>query len=314
MAPGGGAMARWRSLAQDGAVTLSALTAALATHGVAKGVAAALFEQLDLDGDGEIDMDEWVAGFGRFKEVVGAATAPPPALPVPPAAPAAVVASPKKAKAARLAAGLHSLTGVSPKKAKPKALAPLLAAKPPRRAVPRGKTGKAGKAGSKSGDGKLKKAAKAAASAKAPKVRALTAEDRAAMSLQCALRQRMARCEVGARRAKIAEWEAEMVKVEAEAARMLMEREILEYRREQDKIKAEQKREADRKAARKNMLDAAFDGENDVVLKILGNSKILVNVDDCDENGNTALSEAAGGGHAETCLLLLKKGADPNIP
>ena len=326
MAPGGAAK-RWKSLEKDGAITASPLAAALAIHGVAKAAAAALFAELDLDGDGEIDMDEWLAGFGRFEEVAGAGQETPVKPPA-----SATSASPKKARAT---SGLHSLTGVSPKQAKPKALAPLLAGKPPRRsggkagatgagttgktpgavprrAVPRGKAGKAGKAGGKAG-GKLKKAAKAA-STKVPKVKELTAGDRAAMSLQCALRQRMARHQVGARRAKLAEWEAETVKVEAEAARMIMERDILEYRREQEKIKAERERDADRKTARKNMMDAAFDGENDLVLKILGDTKILVGVDDCDENGNTALSEAAGGGHAETCLLLLEKGADPNIP
>jgi hypothetical protein len=273
-------------------------------------------------------MDEWLAGFVRFEEVTAAA---PAKAAVVPAAAAPTQRSPKTAKGAGTL--LHS-SGASPKRGKPKVLAPLLSGgtgaaqrratggakarggkavgkgAKPRRAAPRGK---AGARGGKAGTGKLKKAAKAAKAAKAPEVKQLSPEDRAAMSLQCAMRQRLARGEAQTRRAKIAEWEAEMVRVEAEAARMLMEMEIAEYRREQEKIKAERKREQDRKAARKAMLESAFDGEDEQIVKILTNQLIVVQVDDCDENGNTALSEAAGGGHVDTCAMLMKRGADPNV-
>ena len=56
--PVGGAAGQWRRLERDGAVTLSGLSAALAVHGVSAAAAEALFTELDVDGDGEIDMDE----------------------------------------------------------------------------------------------------------------------------------------------------------------------------------------------------------------------------------------------------------------
>ena len=114
---------------------------------------------------------------------------------------------------------------------------------------------------------KGKKAGKAAKAAKEPVV-SVSAEDQAAMRLQCAVRQRHAREEVRKRRAKIAEWEAEMARAEAEAARMLMEMEIAEYRREQEKLKLEREREQARKKALRDMLEAAFDGDDENVVSI----------------------------------------------
>ena len=65
---------------------------------------------------------------------------------------------------------------------------------------------------------------------------------------------------------------------------------------------------------------AAFDGEMDDVKPILakwveecfGAELIGAKLDCTDGNGHTPLSEAACGGHADVCALLLKHGADVN--
>jgi hypothetical protein len=58
----------------------------------------------------------------------------------------------------------------------------------------------------------------------------------------------------------------------------------------------------------KDLLDAALDGDLEKVEKILD----VVPVDECDGSGNTALSEAAVGGHVATCELILSHGAEVN--
>ena len=285
--------------AGEGSISKPALRAALAQHGVGTKQADALHAALDLDGDGEVDLDEWIAGFAQFREAVEPGSAPKPravrrkpkaagSAPKPAAAAAAVrsrAGRPKLATAAAAARG-----GAKPARAR---RAGQKAEGPPQKKAPR------------KGKGRTK------GKGKGPKEP--TAEELAVLRLQCAMRQRAARSELARRRQKEHEFEAAMALAEAEAARLQMEREVAEYRREQEQIKAERKRRAERKAARKAMLDAAFDGDSDGVLARLRNELVPVSVDDRDENNNTALSEAAAGGHTATVRLLLAEGADPNI-
>ncbi|XP_002731762.2 IQ motif and ankyrin repeat domain-containing protein 1-like [Saccoglossus kowalevskii] len=109
------------------------------------------------------------------------------------------------------------------------------------------------------------------------------------------------------------------------------EQELAEIEREKEEEERRRKREAAKR--RKRMLEAAFDGDNDEILQVLKEvdqedtkmgiknddigrtirAKHQLEMVDCtDANNNTPLSEAGGGGHADTIKLLLEKGADPN--
>ena len=135
-----------------------------------------------------------------------------------------------------------------------------------------------------------------------------------ARKLQCAVRARTARVRVQAKRTQAAAWAAEMEELEREAARAQMEYEAKQYRKERERRLAEKAAEEARQRARKQLRDAAFDGQEAEMLSALQDQNVKIQVDDADENGFTALSEASAAGHVGSIQLLLSEpwGADPN--
>ena len=118
-----------------------------------------------------------------------------------------------------------------------------------------------------------------------------------------------------------AEAAAAKAKAEAEACRAAAlqaiedEKQAEEMRRYQQEVARERRqREAEKKLAKAkaDMIEAAFDGEMDDIIKILDDASIKVRVDETDENDYTALSEAACAGHVDCVEELLKRGANPN--
>jgi hypothetical protein len=110
-------------------------------------------------------------------------------------------------------------------------------------------------------------------------------------------------------------------KEEAEARRAAAlkaiedEKEADEMRRYQQEVARERRqREAAKKLAKAkaDMIEAAFDGEKDDIVKILDDTSIKVRVDETDENDYTSLSEAACAGHVDCVQILLERGANPN--
>merc|ERR1712226_513970 len=104
-------------------------------------------------------------------------------------------------------------------------------------------------------------------------------------------------------------------------------------RKEQEKEDEERRRRLEEKKRIGRMLEAAFEGENAAIKTILREVEELDNqfnvptdgygqylrkrhqlamVDCRDANENTPLSEAAAGGHQETIMMLVERGADVN--
>ncbi|CAE7041795.1 IQANK1 [Symbiodinium sp. CCMP2456] len=156
---------------------------------------------------------------------------------------------------------------------------------------------------------KTKGAAKAKGKAKAKAKAAPSPEEAAAIRLQSLARAFLARraaqrlCEekqrqdaelaAAVRAAELAALQVERRKAEAERAK------------QEEKRKKAQKLLADTKAA----LEAAFDGDVDVLAKLLNSG---LPVDAANAAGITALSEAAAAGKAEAAQLLLDRKANPN--
>lgn len=118
-----------------------------------------------------------------------------------------------------------------------------------------------------------------------------------------------------------AEAEAAKAKEEAEARRAAAlkaiedEKEAEEMRRYQQEVARERRqRETEQKLAKAkaDMIEAAFDGEKDDIIKILDDASLKIRVDETDENDYTALSEAACAGHVDCVKILLDRGANPN--
>ncbi|XP_065892581.1 IQ motif and ankyrin repeat domain-containing protein 1-like [Dysidea avara] len=105
----------------------------------------------------------------------------------------------------------------------------------------------------------------------------------------------------------------QLVKMERERADREMEREAEERRKRKEQLNRQKK-----------MLEAAFDGEIDVIQSLLKEVEkactipaLLPNqlhklIDCTDANNNTPLSEASAGGHPDAVKLLLTLGASPN--
>ncbi|XP_063047333.1 IQ motif and ankyrin repeat domain-containing protein 1-like [Engraulis encrasicolus] len=160
-----------------------------------------------------------------------------------------------------------------------------------------------------------------------------TAEERAALTIQRCVRGLLARRARERRAKEKKDYEELMDRLEKEAFVALVRREQEEAERERMKEEEERKRRKEEQRLRTRILEAAFDGEQEEVLAVLkevadrdakagvghdeaGKRLRLLNqlkmINCCDANGNTPLSEAAGGGHPELITMLLERGADVN--
>ncbi|GFN81375.1 fam83h antisense RNA 1 (head to head) [Plakobranchus ocellatus] len=205
---------------------------------------------------------------------------------------------------------------------------------PARQSVSKGKVGTA--VAAKSSGTSLKKApsnSKAGAKNEKPKQKVWTKEDDAARRIQTKYRQYIGKKALEKKRKEKEEYEELMEKLEREAFLHMVKMEQEEAERRQQKEDEERKRKKEEKKRIKRMLEAAFDGDIDQMKEIIkevselddkngiGNdvigravrTKHMMSIIDCkDANENTALSEAANGGHAQAINFLLERGADPN--
>ncbi|GAX77970.1 hypothetical protein CEUSTIGMA_g5412.t1 [Chlamydomonas eustigma] len=125
--------------------------------------------------------------------------------------------------------------------------------------------------------------------------------------------------EMSEEEARLKQEALERTQAEMEVLRKAAWQAQVDYERKQEakrrkKSEDELRRKKEEASLTKALLEAAFDGEDDEVSKLLlkANNIILKGVDCCDVHGNTLLSEAAAGGHVSTVQLLIERGADPN--
>ncbi|KAG7470154.1 hypothetical protein MATL_G00136490 [Megalops atlanticus] len=165
------------------------------------------------------------------------------------------------------------------------------------------------------------------------KQKALSREEQAAVTIQCAVRQLLAKRERVRRERERQEYEELMERLQKEAFVALVQREQEEAEREKRKEEEERRKKREEQLLHIRLLEAAFDGEVEEILAVLKevsdrDTKNGIGFDDVgqrqrslhqlhvinitDANGNTALSEAAGGGQTEVIILLQEKGADVN--
>ncbi|GIL54449.1 hypothetical protein Vafri_9981 [Volvox africanus] len=121
--------------------------------------------------------------------------------------------------------------------------------------------------------------------------------------------------------ARKAELEAKAA-AEMEALRRAAWQAQMEYERKQEAKRRQQreeeaKRKKEEAALRKSLLEAAYDGEDDLINAGLSRAREAGYlrpdpVEAADGHGNTLLSEAAAGGAVRTVQMLLQLGADPN--
>ncbi|XP_064788151.1 IQ motif and ankyrin repeat domain-containing protein 1-like [Oncorhynchus masou masou] len=161
----------------------------------------------------------------------------------------------------------------------------------------------------------------------------LTPEELAAVTIQRATRGLLARRERVRRQKEKQDHEDLMDRLEKEAFVALVRREQEEAEWKRKKEEDERKRKKEEQLLQTQLLEAAFDGEAEEVLAILkevsdrdtkrglgldeaGKRQRLLNqlfmINITDANGNTAVSEAAGGGQPEVITLLVERGADIN--
>ncbi|XP_031679191.1 DNA mismatch repair protein Mlh1 isoform X3 [Oncorhynchus kisutch] len=161
----------------------------------------------------------------------------------------------------------------------------------------------------------------------------LTPEELAAVTIQRATRGLLARRERVRRQKEKQDYEDLMDRLEKEAFVALVRREQEEAEWKRKKEEDERKGKKEEQVLRTRLLEAAFDGEAEEVLAILkevsdrdtkrglgldeaGKRQRLLNqlfmINITDANGNTAVSEAAGGGQPEVITLLVERGADIN--
>ncbi|XP_071235930.1 IQ motif and ankyrin repeat domain-containing protein 1-like isoform X3 [Salvelinus alpinus] len=160
-----------------------------------------------------------------------------------------------------------------------------------------------------------------------------TQEELAAVTIQRATRGLLARRERVRRQKEKQDYEDLMDRLEKEAFVALVRREQEEAEWKRKKEEDERKGKKEEQLLRTRLLEAAFDGEAVEVLAILkevsdrdtkrglgldeaGKRQRLLNqlcmINITDANGNTAVSEAAGGGQPEVITLLVERGADIN--
>ncbi|XP_054841200.1 IQ motif and ankyrin repeat domain-containing protein 1 [Eublepharis macularius] len=161
----------------------------------------------------------------------------------------------------------------------------------------------------------------------------LSCELKAALTLQCAFRRLLA-CHERARRLKERqEYNELMERLQREAFVALVRREQEEAERERKKEEEAKQKQREEQQRKRRMLEAAFDGDVEEMKAVLqevedldtkngigtdekGKTirlRNLINMVECtDANGNTPLSEAAGGGHPLAIQMLIENGADPN--
>ncbi|XP_075819616.1 IQ motif and ankyrin repeat domain-containing protein 1 [Microtus pennsylvanicus] len=167
-----------------------------------------------------------------------------------------------------------------------------------------------------------------------PKVPAApTAEDKAAIVIQCAFRQHLARKALARRRQERQEYLDEMEKLQREAYLALVRREQEAARRQREQEEAAERARREELQRRRRLLEAAFEGDLGEIRAVLkevdqlltregvghdeaGKARRLqrrVATVECeDSHGNTPLSEAAAGGQPLAIQLLAELGASPN--
>ncbi|XP_062319983.1 IQ motif and ankyrin repeat domain-containing protein 1-like isoform X2 [Osmerus eperlanus] len=161
----------------------------------------------------------------------------------------------------------------------------------------------------------------------------LRREQQAAVTIQCAVRRLLAKRELERKQKKKQDYEDLMERLEKEAFVAIVRRKQEEAQQEKRKEEEERKKKKEEQFLQRRLLEAAFDGETEVVLTVLKeaserdtqrglgvektskrqqllNQLRMINI--TDANGNTAVSEAGAGGQPEVITLLVKRGADVN--
>ncbi|XP_046884804.1 IQ motif and ankyrin repeat domain-containing protein 1-like [Hypomesus transpacificus] len=166
----------------------------------------------------------------------------------------------------------------------------------------------------------------------------LRREEQAAVTIQCAVRRLLAKRELVWKQKKKQDYEDLMEHLEKEcfclkAFVAIVRRKQQEAQQERRKEEEARKKKKEEQLLQRRLLEAAFDGETEVVLTILKeaserdtqrglgvektskrqqllNQLRMTNI--TDANGNTAVSEAGAGGQPEVITLLVERGADVN--
>lgn len=157
-----------------------------------------------------------------------------------------------------------------------------------------------------------------------------TKQDESAVIIQKYVRRHLAKKEMVKRKKAKQEYEELMDKIQKEAWLKLVQIEREEAEKERKKEEEERRKRKEETKRRTRILEAAFDGDNDEILAVLDEvyeedskrsdlseparqsliARHQMALVDCeDANNNTPLSEAAGGGHVETIMLLIQRGA-----
>ncbi|XP_068747717.1 IQ motif and ankyrin repeat domain-containing protein 1-like [Montipora capricornis] len=160
-----------------------------------------------------------------------------------------------------------------------------------------------------------------------------TKQDESAVIIQKYTRRHLAKKELEKRRREKQKYEELMDKIQKEAWLKLVQMEREEAEKERKKEEEERRKKREEAKRRNRILEAAFDGDNDEIVAVLEEAyeedskrselseparqslitRHQVALVDCeDANNNTPLSEAAGGGHADTIKMLIQRGANLN--